>query len=141
MNQKLRKRNEEKKDRKLYDSFWEEQEFKPKVELQAPKPKVRIPQPMLTLEELCGYETVQEGTYERFSKNAMMEKTNFDSPSLGAATQKLFDSIISKHSSQETSYSKTELEDLYRHNLGRFLLLNKTIGWDKKYRPFKSIEV
>ena len=141
MHNRLRKQNEEKKERNLYDSFWIDREFKAIKDNQGKKVAPKKPQPSLTLEEIIGVDIPEEVLTEKFSCNRFLSVTNDQELIIGLLTTELLESFVTSHISEGLGDNKSDLFQIYRHALSRFLVLSRTIGWDKKYRPFQSCEV
>jgi hypothetical protein len=141
MNKRSKKKVSAKEEQIRYDTFWNQKDFmatkttdvtrvSPKIDLSvsSSQNKKQSQTPMLAIDK-------------KFVLTSCLEEMEANLSSLGQRTLGLFEDITDRHIELSKGLKREVIARNFSQCISRFLVLSRSYGWDKKYRPSRLDQV
>jgi hypothetical protein len=141
MDKRSKKKVSAKEEQQRYDSFWNQKDFKLSKPLVNKKGSARVTNELLGSQNEKDNLQVNLPIEKKFVFTTCLEEMEAEPCQLGPRTLTLFDEIYGSQKGQTSLLKKEAVLKKFTSSLSRFLLLSRTYGWDKKYRPSRLDQV
>lgn len=141
MDKRSKKKVSAAEEQQRYDTFWNQKDFK------LSKPPNRKNGSGKDSNEVSGSHNNKENQQvnlpieKKFVFTTCLEEIEIESSQLGPRTSHLFEEIYQKQAVDGAGLKRETALKKFTSTLSRFLLLSRTYGWDKKYRPSRLDQV